>query len=200
VAGVAVQTFLRTVGKVVGSEVVDDIVAFFRAFEGMEQGFRERAASVTTLLADADTSFVLVTSPRRDAVEEAEFFAKRLRESGLAVGALVVNRVHPDFGEADDAPRLRARAAELRTQASNGGASDVTEAARRLAERSSNLADYAELSWRERSQLSGVGDRIGAGVVAYVPSLSHDVVDFTALDTVAQHLLGSSRSAPEARK
>ena len=84
VAGVAVQTFLRTVGKVVGSEVVDDIVAFFRAFEGMEQGFRERAASVTSLLADDGTAFVLVTSPRRDAVEEAEFFAKRLRESGLA--------------------------------------------------------------------------------------------------------------------
>ena len=43
VASVAVQTFLRTVSRVVGSEVVNDIVAFFRAFEGMEAGFRERA-------------------------------------------------------------------------------------------------------------------------------------------------------------
>lgn len=189
VAGVAVQAFLRTVGKVVGSEVVDDIVAFFRAFEGMEQGFRDRAASVTSLLADEGTAFVLVTSPRRDAVEEAEFFAKRLRETGLAVGALVVNRVHPDFGEADDAPALRVRAEELAALASGAETTEVADAAQRLAARASNLADYAELSWRERSQLSGVGERIGARVVAYVPSLSHDVVDFAALDTVAQHLL-----------
>ena len=45
-AGAAVQRFLRTVGKVIGTEVLDDIVAFFRAFEGMEQGFRDRASRV----------------------------------------------------------------------------------------------------------------------------------------------------------
>src|SRR5262249_45996822 len=42
-ASVAVQTFLHTVSRVVGSEVVDDVVNFFRAFEGMEAGFRARA-------------------------------------------------------------------------------------------------------------------------------------------------------------
>src|SRR6185436_11063473 len=35
---VAAQTFLRTVAKVVGGEVIDDAIAFFRAFEGMEAG------------------------------------------------------------------------------------------------------------------------------------------------------------------
>src|SRR3954466_6770398 len=68
VASVAVQTFLRTVSRVVGSEVVDDIVAFFRAFEGMEAGFRERALAVEELLAAPGTAFVLLTSPRRDAL------------------------------------------------------------------------------------------------------------------------------------
>ena len=44
VASVAVQTFLRTVARVVGSEAIDDVVAFFRAFEGMEAGLpRPRA-------------------------------------------------------------------------------------------------------------------------------------------------------------
>ena len=38
----AAQTFLRTVSKVVGGDVVDDAIAFFQAFEGMEEGFRER--------------------------------------------------------------------------------------------------------------------------------------------------------------
>ena len=46
VASSAVQRFLRTVGKVIGGDVLDDIVAFFRVFEGMEAGFRARAARV----------------------------------------------------------------------------------------------------------------------------------------------------------
>src|SRR6202030_323723 len=70
VASVAVQTFLRTVARVVGSEVIEDVVAFFRAFEGMEEGFRDRARVVGDLLGDPYTAFVLVTSPRRDAMQE----------------------------------------------------------------------------------------------------------------------------------
>ena len=184
VASVAVQAFLRTVAKVIGSEVIDDIVAFFRAFEGMEQGFRDRAGKVLTLLADDSTAFVLVTSPRRDAVDEAEFFAARLRESDLAVSALVVNRVHPDYGEGLDPEVLRHRASEL--SGSDG------EPADRLAIRYENLADYVMLARLERDELTRAGARIGAGVVAYVPSLAHDVVDIAALETVAGCLLDGS--------
>ena len=38
VGGMAAQAFLRTISRVVGTEAVDDVVAFFRAFEGMEDG------------------------------------------------------------------------------------------------------------------------------------------------------------------
>ena len=100
---VAAQTFLRTVSRVVGGDVVDDAVAFFQAFEGMEEGFRQRAARVNELLAADGTAFVLVASPRRDTVEEAHFFAERLGEAGIAVRGLVVNRVHPASGSGDRA-------------------------------------------------------------------------------------------------
>ncbi len=80
VASLAVQTFLHTVAQVVGSEAIDDVVAFFRAFEGMEAGFRDRALAVEELLASPDTAFVLVTSPRRDAMEEAQYFAHQLEQ------------------------------------------------------------------------------------------------------------------------
>ena len=175
----AVQRFLRTVGKVIGAEVLDDIVAFFRAFEGMEQGFRERATRVNELLAEPSTAFVLITSPRRDAVNEAEFFAARLREADLAVAALIVNRANPDFGPRQPVD-LRAQAGTLRRQA--GGA------ALRLAARYENLAAYTELSQRERRELADVGARIGAATVVSVPALAHDIVDFAALDAVATHL------------
>jgi anion-transporting ArsA/GET3 family ATPase len=181
-ASLAVQTFLRTVAKVIGSEVIDDIVAFFRAFEGMEQGFRERAGSVLALLNDPETAFVLVTSPRRDAVDEAEFFAARLREGDLTVAALVVNRVHPDFGVQRTPDELRRAGAEL--------AARESDAATRLALRYENLADYVSLARHERTELARAGERIGAGGVTYVPSLAHDVFDIDALDAVGRHLVG----------
>jgi diacylglycerol kinase family enzyme len=69
---------------------------------------------------------------------------------------------------------------------------DPVAAARRLAARFRNLADYVDLGYRERHDLADVGQRIGAGTIAYVPSLPHDVVDFSALDAVAQHLFGEA--------
>ena len=196
IASVAVQTFLRTVARVVGSEVIDDIVAFFRAFEGMEEGFRERAAAVGVLLADPDTCFVLVTSPRRDAVDEAHFFAEKITEHGIRVDALIVNRVHPQFG--DEAPEgLRARAAELTGEPPAGGWNDATrEAAARLAALYENLADFNEVARRERRHLEDLQDRIGtAAAVAYVPFLAHDVHDFYTLDEVASLVFGHGGTA-----
>ena len=109
--GLATQALLRTISKVAGAEIVQDAVAFFQAFEGMEEGFRTRAGAVRELLADPSTAYVLVTSPRPDAVAEAGFFAEKLAERDIATAALVVNRIHPHFGDAAaDAPRDAPRA------------------------------------------------------------------------------------------
>ncbi|MDP9072852.1 MAG: ArsA family ATPase, partial [Actinomycetota bacterium] len=97
-AGVVTQAFLRTVAKVIGADVVRDAIDFFAAFGGMEQGFRERAQRVLELLSEPSTAFVLVAAPRRDAIDEALYFAERLQESDIDVEALVVNRLHPRFG------------------------------------------------------------------------------------------------------
>jgi anion-transporting ArsA/GET3 family ATPase len=69
----------------------------------MEDGFRTRATAVHELLADPATAYVLVTSARPDAVEEASFFASKLAERDVAVAALVVNRIAPFFGASDAA-------------------------------------------------------------------------------------------------
>ena len=180
VAGVAVQTFLHTVARVVGSEAIDDVVSFFRAFEGMEAGFRDRALSVEALLAAPETGFVLVTSPRRDAMEEAEFFARQLGRTGKAIDALIVNRVHPSFG--DEAPAgLRAAADEL--------AHNPDAAAARLRARYENLADFREIADLERALVEGVQGRVGATTISYVPYLSRDVYDFGALREIGRLLI-----------
>ena len=101
---VAAQAFLRTLSRTVGGDVVKDAVAFFQAFEGMEEGFIERAHGVEELLAADETSFVLVASPRADTVAEATYFAERLAEGGIDVRALIVNRMHPTFGDGRPEP------------------------------------------------------------------------------------------------
>jgi anion-transporting ArsA/GET3 family ATPase len=193
VASAAVQRFLRTVSRVVGTEVIDDVVAFFRAFEGMEEGFRNRASSVLALLAEPSSSFVVISSPRRDAVEEAAFFAQRLAESDIPVEGLIVNRVHPAFGE-EGVPGLRARAETLAAKEAEAAhaAGDGAASADRLGALYANLADFRQVAESERHHLAGVKARAGRAAVAYVPFLSRDVYDFDALAEVGRYLFASS--------
>ena len=152
----ATQAFLRTIGKVVGSEVVSDAVTFFQAFEGMEDGFRQRAQGVQDLLKSPCTAFVLVTSPRRDAARETEFFAEKLGEAGIDVEALIVNRMHPRFA-----------AVEV--------VSDPT-----LAPLYRNLSDLGRLSDGEEAHVAALAQRVGAPAVR-VPELETDVHDLPGL-------------------
>jgi anion-transporting ArsA/GET3 family ATPase len=170
---VAAQTFLRTVSKVVGSEVIDDALAFFNAFEGMEEGFRERAARVQALLADRATAFVLVASPRRDTVEEAAYFAGRLGASALPVEALIVNRMHPRFGEG------RAEADRQRATTLKGTA---------IGDLFGNLADFRTMADSEEAHLWELAASVTPAPVVRVPFLADDVHDLATLDAVRAHL------------
>jgi len=187
----AAQAFLRPIARVVGSEAVDDVIAFFRAFEGMEEGFRERAAAVNALLASSETKFVLVTSPRRDAVEEAEFFAGRLAEGAYAVDALVVNRVHDHYCSISP-DVLRERAAQLASVDRAVVDSPETAARARLADRYADLAELEEIATRERAELAGLEERVASASIVHVPELGHDVHDFDALGAVAAHLVAGT--------
>lgn len=97
----ATTALLRGVAAVVGGELVDDAVEFFRAFAGMQEGFAERAADVQDLLVAESTGFVLVATPTTDAVEEAAWFTEHLSSRGVRPSAAVVNRCHPSFTDAD---------------------------------------------------------------------------------------------------
>ena len=108
---VATQPVLRAIGKVVGTEVLADAVAFFQGFAGMEAGFRQRADEVIALLRVPSTMFLLVAAPRREAVAEAAWFAGQLADQGIDHVAGVANRVHPQFGEGSAAVAAAAAAA-----------------------------------------------------------------------------------------
>jgi anion-transporting ArsA/GET3 family ATPase len=169
----AAQAFVRTVSKVVGGEVLDDALAFFSAFEGMEEGFRDRAERVQALLGDDATAFILVTSPRADTVAEATFFASKLEESGISVAALILNRMHPRFGTGrPDADRARAR----------------TYAGTDLGSLYGNLADLRAMADGEEEALAGLSVRVSPAPVVRVPFLADDVHDLDSLAHITTHL------------
>jgi anion-transporting ArsA/GET3 family ATPase len=170
---VATQAFLRTISKVVGSEVIQDVVAFFHAFEGMEEGFRQRAQEVLALLSDPQTAFVLVASPRRDAVAEGLFFADRLRDAGLPLEALVINRMHPRFGEG------LAEADHQRAHTLKG--TDLG----RLYE---NRADFRSMADGEEAHIQALHRKVAPAPVVRVPFLPTDVHDLDGLADVAGYV------------
>jgi anion-transporting ArsA/GET3 family ATPase len=189
---VATQLFLRTISRVVGGEVVGDAIAFFNAFDGMEQGFRDRAAHVEALLSAPGTAYVVVAAPRRDAVDEAAFFADRLAEGSLHVSVLVVNRMFPRFapvralseadGGNDDAGVGRSSAA--------GAGLGVSSADAGVAALLTNLAQLSEVARGEEAHIATLRARAPDASVARVPYLAEEVHDLAGLDLIGEHLFG----------
>jgi anion-transporting ArsA/GET3 family ATPase len=176
----ASQALLKTISRVAGAEIVNDAVAFFGAFAGMEEGFRLRARHVRDLLADDTTRFVLVCAPRLDTVTEAGWFAGRLEDAGLQVDALVVNRVHPVFWKKLD---------ELPDPAPGTPFDGLLE----------NLRSTCEVNARERSTIAELVDQVAPAPVIRVPLLEADVHDLDGLTQVADALFGHDepdQSAP----
>ncbi|NNE72535.1 MAG: ArsA family ATPase [Acidimicrobiales bacterium] len=171
--GAATQALVRQLSRIVGTDVVDDALAFFRAFEGMEAGFSQRAQEVRALLSSDDACFVLVASPRPDAVENAKFFAQQLLEGGIEVRALVANRLHP-YSTAITAAEVAKKQRNTSPERS-----DCWQA----------LLDYQTLAEREANALAELTEEIGEDVPqARVALLADDVCDLDGLRQVQAQL------------
>ena len=176
VLNVAAQPVLRTIGKVVGGDVLADAIAFFQAFEGMETGFRDRADSVSELLHSSITHYVLVASARHDTVEEARYFAARLADSKLSVAAVIVNRLQPRFGDA------------TAEQALTAAATAETAGDHNLAGLWRNLAELRALADAEEGVIAPLIEDTGDTAIHRVPLLADDVHDLGGLREIAGHL------------
>jgi len=167
------QPLLRAIGRVVGSDVLADAVAFFQAFAGMEQGFRARAEDVMALLRSDATRYVIVASPHRDTVTEAVWFAGKLAEHGIPRLAGVANRVHPPFGAG-----TAAEAAEQAAAVTDPGVAELWR----------NVAELRALAEAARLELAPLVELLDGGPLAEVPLLAGDVHDLDGLDEVRRHV------------
>jgi anion-transporting ArsA/GET3 family ATPase len=177
VANVAAATFLRVVKRIVGTEVLEDTAEFFGNLEGMYEGFKQRARDVAALLKSDVTSFVVVTSPAQDSVTEATFFATRLNESGLPFGALVVNRVHPHFGDdIEMKPRQISRLEKGEGEA------------RLLAKLLDNHEAFMRVVRLEEGNLETLARKVPRHRWVRVPYLEQEAVDLSGLTAISEQL------------
>jgi anion-transporting ArsA/GET3 family ATPase len=176
-AGLATQLLLRTIAKVAGEEIVEDTVAFFRAFEGMEAGFRTRAAAVDELLAAADSAYVIVTTPRQAPLAEAAQFALELERRGRTVDCFVCNRMTPDFTSSADLDEL---GGDLVDGRANPSWVELVE----------NFAELHVIREREEAALAPL--LASGSTIARVELLDQDVHDVAGLGDLVRLLLNEA--------
>ena len=101
---------VAALGRIAGTGLLGDLRTFFELTSGLLEGFHIRAVAVQELLRDPATGFIVVSSPEREAVDEAISFARELERFGMHRCAAVVNRVQPldqsDAGVATTTARL----------------------------------------------------------------------------------------------
>ena len=182
----ASRPFYQVADRVLGSQFLEDIAEFFILFQTMYAGFVERARAVERLLHDRRTTFVVVSTLEAAPVREAEFFIQVLPTKQFHLGALVLNRVLPDY-LLDDA--AEGRAARLCDDAAELAGSDGLA---ELARHRRGAADPgARRGGRELPELRGRGPPRGRpapaswpgrpDVVATVPEFDADIHDLAGL-------------------
>jgi anion-transporting ArsA/GET3 family ATPase len=107
-------------------------------------------------------------------VAEAGWFADKLNESGLAVEGLVVNRVHPSFGDVGGLP------------AAPPGSD--------LAALVANFRDQQQVHDREQATLERIVTEVAPSPVVQVPLLDFDVHDVDGLREVAGCIFGGAEA------
>jgi anion-transporting ArsA/GET3 family ATPase len=165
--------------RITGIDLISDLSEFFRSFGDMAGGIRERAERVNELLSDKRTSFFLVTSPQRDAIDEAIFFHRRLRSARMPFGAAIVNRVHDLPDTAEDGAALEPDLTALLDE----------KLARKVAR---NFDDYKLLAEADRAAIAKLLRELDDGPALLVPYLDEDIYDISGLAAMNEHLFADT--------
>ncbi|MFA9271722.1 ArsA family ATPase [Svornostia abyssi] len=180
VMGRGTSVVFGVLGRVTGVDLLNDLSTFFRALGGLLDGFRERARGVKKLLADPATTFLIVTSPEREPVEEAIFFRGKLREARMPFGGLIVNRVHtlPEGMQAGGADEI---------------ADELADAlgAKLAGKVAATVRDAELLADRDAAAIARLGREVDDPDPVVIPELDDDVHDVDGLALVHAHLTRS---------
>ena len=178
----ASKPFYSVADRILGSKFLEDIAEFFLLFQTMYDGFVERAEAVTRTLSDSRTTFVVVSTLESAPVAEAEFFIDALADRHLQLGAVVLNKVLPDWflerGTTTSAKALCSDAEALakRLPPDIGEPGQVARVLKEVGESFLNFQVVAKRELETRTELAA-----SPGIVASVPYFDRDITDLAGL-------------------
>jgi anion-transporting ArsA/GET3 family ATPase len=181
----ASRPFYQVADRILGSQFLQDIAEFFILFQTMYGGFVERATAVERLLKDKRTTFLVVSTLEAAPVHEAEFFIQVLTAKKFHLGALVLNKVLPDYLLDDDADERAARMYDDAQELSrlDGLAerlqTEAEQLQRVIAEVASNFRNFHVVARREAALRKDLQSK--PEVVAAVPEFEDDIHDLAGL-------------------
>ncbi|HSM64875.1 MAG TPA: ArsA-related P-loop ATPase [Ilumatobacteraceae bacterium] len=176
VTNAAASMFLWAVRRLAGPQIVEDTVEFFRSLANIEPGLRRRAEEVSELLRSDSATFVVVSSPRAEAIGEAEHLIGALRDGDFPFAGVVVNLIHPMPEQL--APADRAALADL-----DDGP---------LADHVAWHDELTALATAERNELAALADLAEDVAVVELALMPVDVHDVDGLVGLADQLTGSA--------
>lgn len=204
----ASKPFYQMADRVLGSQFLQDISEFFLNFQSMYSGFSERAQAVEQLLHDRRTTFAVVTTLEGAPLREAELFCRELTARDLDLGALVLNKVLPDYlhsSDGDRAAEVFGRDSETMGLELAGlgidALDDATANARVLRTLGDSFRRYEVVAQREAELRSELTRRspTSPDVVVSVPAFSADITDARALVRIGEALFATGTTGSIAR-
>ncbi len=176
VTNAAASMFLWAVRRLAGPQIVEDTVEFFRSLANIEPGLRRRAQEVAVLLRSDVASFIVVSSPRAEAIGEAGHLIGALRDGSFPFSGIVVNLIHP--------------MPEQLTAADRVALADLDDGP--LAEQVAWHDELTDLATAERDEIAGLADLAEDVVVVELALMPVDVHDVDGLVGLADRLVSGN--------
>ena len=187
-----VNNFLvRRLTKMVSMETLLGLLEFLESFQQMHRGFADRAQRVKALLHDdRNNAFVVVGATEDAVVDELCYFHDTLREHGMPVGSVVLNRVRQPREGAEHKVDLPAEAMALAAKEPTLG--DAESLDRVIGTMVDLCADYQRQVDRDLKAVQHIRDYLSptnAGLVQTVPWFERDVHSLKNLASFADVLV-----------
>jgi anion-transporting ArsA/GET3 family ATPase len=189
VVNLASRPFYQVADRILGTQFLQDIAEFFMLFQTMYDGFVKRAQAVERLLHERRTTFMVVSTLETAPLREAEQFIDVMSDKGFHLGAVILNKVLPDYMRSDRsaevADRLRAHDDEL-AEALAPGLAEPAQIRRVLDEVAGSFLNFQVVASREAEQQAELAVR--PEVVASVPYFDTDIYDLAGLARLGEQI------------
>jgi anion-transporting ArsA/GET3 family ATPase len=176
---VATKPFYQVADRILGTQFLADISEFFILFQSMYEGFVERSNAVTRLLSDRRTTFMVISTLEATPLREAEFFSDELTARHLHLGAIILNKVLPEYLRSTKTGKLAQSMTGQGATLGEGLTDDPAIASRVLEEVAESFLNFSVVARREAEQQAEL--RGAPDILVTIPFFDADIFDMGGL-------------------